>query len=277
MTGECWNPHTKTDIAYPKAKKKPQPDGRRNTNTIKSNPIFPKWVINNLKNNNTKEVLPLLWRFCASYQASQPGISGKQTGNPRGIWLWRRVGFDYRTSTGLGEIETPLLEGTNKTLCALGPGGRNSDTTGDWARSTCGCLRTSSRGMAGSGLPWGQVHWRQHSWDTHLGVSPHRGCHEPYHKASRIQNWVASGQTTTRRERSPTYQKTVGLKFYWARPCPPEKDLHSLPHSQPSHQEACTSLLSSSTRGQTEERRTTSPQSKELIPQSQKANQNEKK
>ena len=203
MTGECWNPHTKTDIAYPKAKKKPQPDGRRNTNTIKSNPIFPKWVINNLKNNNTKEVLPLLWRFCASYQASQPGISGKQTGNPRGIWLWRRVGFDYRTSTGLGEIETPLLEGTNKTLCALGPGGRNSDTTGDWARSTCGCLRTSSRGMAGSGLPWGQVHWRQHSWDTHLGVSPHRGCHEPYHKASRIQNWVASGQSTNREGAQP--------------------------------------------------------------------------
>ena len=29
--------------------------------------------------------------------------SGKGTGNPQGIWLWRLVGFDYRTSTGLGK------------------------------------------------------------------------------------------------------------------------------------------------------------------------------
>ena len=28
--------------------------------------------------------------------------SGKGTENPQGIWLWRPVGFDYRTSTGLG-------------------------------------------------------------------------------------------------------------------------------------------------------------------------------
>ena len=36
------------------------------------------------------------------------------------------------------------------------------------------------------------------------------------------------------------------------------------------HQEVCTSLLSSSTRGQTEETRTTSPQSEELIPHHRK-------
>ena len=29
--------------------------------------------------------------------------SGKETKTPQGIWLWRPVGFDYRTSTGLGK------------------------------------------------------------------------------------------------------------------------------------------------------------------------------
>ena len=32
--------------------------------------------------------------------------------------------FDYRTSTGLGETETPFLEGTHKVVCTLGPRGK---------------------------------------------------------------------------------------------------------------------------------------------------------
>ena len=43
--------------------------------------------------------------------------SDRETGNPLGIWSWSPVEFDYRTSTGLGERETPVLEGTNKILC----------------------------------------------------------------------------------------------------------------------------------------------------------------
>ena len=31
------------------------------------------------------------------------------------------VGFDCRTLTGLGETETPLLEGTHKVVCTSGP------------------------------------------------------------------------------------------------------------------------------------------------------------
>ena len=38
-----------------------------------------------------------------------------------------------------------------------------------------------------------------------------------------------------------------GLKFYWARPCPPEQD-PVFPTTSPSHQEAYTSLLTSSIR-----------------------------
>ena len=42
--------------------------------------------------------------------------SDKRTGNPQGIWTWRPVGFDCKTFTGPGVKETPVLEGTNKTL-----------------------------------------------------------------------------------------------------------------------------------------------------------------
>ena len=44
--------------------------------------------------------------------------SGKGTETSQGIWLWRPVGFNYRTYTGLGNT---LLEGRNKILCAPRP------------------------------------------------------------------------------------------------------------------------------------------------------------
>ena len=56
---------------------------------------------------------------------------------------------------------------------------------------------------------------------------------------------------TTEREHSPTHQQKIGLKVYWAWPWPPEKDL-VFPTANPSHQDACTSLFSSSIRGQRE-------------------------
>ena len=43
--------------------------------------------------------------------------SKKGSNNPQGTWPWRPVGFEYRTATGLGKMETPpVLEGTNKIL-----------------------------------------------------------------------------------------------------------------------------------------------------------------
>ena len=47
-----------------------------------------------------------------------------------------------------------------------------------------------------------------------------------------------------------THQQTIVLNIYWAWPCPPKQD-PVFPKASPSHQEACTSLLSSSIRGQT--------------------------
>ena len=52
-------------------------------------------------------------------------------------------------------------------------------------------------------------------------------------------------------EHSPIHQQIIGLKTYWALTCPLGQDL-DFPRASPSHQEASTSLLSSSIRGQTE-------------------------
>ena len=38
------------------------------------------------------------------------------------------MGFYCRTSTGLGGIEIPLVEGTNRILCALGVQGKGAVT-----------------------------------------------------------------------------------------------------------------------------------------------------
>ena len=99
-----------------------------------------------------------------------------------------------------------------------------------------------------SGLPQGQGHWLQQSKEPwHAGRGPFEGgCHSHYYPYCSL----ALGQTT-RREHSPIHQQKIGLKTYWAWPCPPEQDPVFCTASS-SHQEACTSFLSSSIRGQTE-------------------------
>ena len=107
------NKQTNKYTPHPQPKDKPQQDGRRSAIMIKSNPILARWITHKLRNNNTKEVLPLLWMFCTPHQASQPGDQTKEL-NLQGIWpAW----FDYRFSTGLRETKTPVLEGTNNILC----------------------------------------------------------------------------------------------------------------------------------------------------------------
>ena len=107
--------------------------------------------------------------------------SSRGTEKPQGIWFWRPVGFDYRTSIGLGK----------QTL-----GGR---------KHNCMCTRTQNKGAVtpqeteadlpvsvqealveawvNSGLPQGQGHWIQQSWEVPLaGISPFEGDHHyPYH------------------------------------------------------------------------------------------------
>ena len=107
----------------------------------------------------------------------------------------------------------------------------------------------------GRGSPQGQEHWK-----VPLAVNLPGVPHLPYCGAHRPQGWVASGQTTTReRVQLSTHQKIIGLKLYWAGPCPPEQD-PVFPIASPSHQEANTSLLASSIRGEADEARSTASQ-----------------
>ena len=127
--------------------------------------------------------------------------SGNRRRNSYRIRLWRLAGFDCRTSTGLGETETPLLEGTHKVVCASGPRGRSSDPIGDWTRPTCYCWRVSCRDGGGLCLT---MRTRTRAAEV-LGSNP---WHEPSQSLSlappkslgRLQCWVASDQTTNREE-----------------------------------------------------------------------------
>lgn len=50
--------------------------------------------------------------------------SGNGRRRRKRIWLWKPGGFDCRTSTGLGETETLLLDGTQKVSCTPGSRGK---------------------------------------------------------------------------------------------------------------------------------------------------------
>ena len=95
------------------------------------------------------------------------------------------------------------------------------------------------RSLAGY-RPWGRKESDKTEWLTHT------------------YSWITLGKKQTGRECNPTHQRIIGLKLYWARPCPPEQEL-VFPTTSPSHKEVYTSLLASSIRGQTEVR-TTVPQ-----------------
>ena len=144
---------TKNNIPYPKTNKKPQWDGGKSTITIKSNPTptewVTQWVTHNLENNNTKEVLPLLWRLITGL----PQDWGKQR-----LQSWR------------AQIKSCMHQD---------PEERSSDPTAEPVQETKPKLCASVEGFpveawVGRGLPQGQGHWQQQSWKFPFGVSPLR-------------------------------------------------------------------------------------------------------
>ena len=114
------------------------------------------------------------------------------------------MGFDCRTSTGLGETETPFLEGTHKVEYASGPRGRSSDPIGDGTRPTYWCWRVSCRDGGWLCLTVGT---RTLAAEV-LGGTPWCGPSQspplaPPGSLGRLQCWVASGQTTNREGTQP--------------------------------------------------------------------------
>ena len=74
-----------------------------------------------------------------------------------GIWLWRPVGFYYRTCTGLRK---QTIEGhQKKPHVHQDPGERSSDPTRDWARLACECPGSLAEAWMDSGLLQGIGHW----------------------------------------------------------------------------------------------------------------------
>ena len=130
--------------------------------------------------------------------------SGNGRRNSQRIRIWRLAGFDCRTLTGLGETETPLLEGTHKVVCTSGPRDKEQwphrrlnqthllvlegllQRWGGWLWLTEG-TRTLTAEVLGS------TPWREPPWSPPL----------PHQRACRCQCWVASGQTTNREGTQP--------------------------------------------------------------------------
>ena len=76
-------------------------------------------------------------------------------------------GFDHRNFTGLREIETPLLEGTQRFQAHWeGPRGKSSDFIRAWPNLPAG-LRGSS-GDVGGGC--GSLQGQKHLWWMYLGA-----------------------------------------------------------------------------------------------------------
>ena len=169
--------------------------------------------------------------------------SGKGTNNPQGILFggqWDLIAELPRTGNRF-EVNVCLYKQSTKLCAHQKPRDRSSVPTRDWPRLPCECP-----GVSGGVLGWqwpavGSSHWIQHCVHKSFWRSPLLKLPLPQ---------FASGQTTGR-EHSLTHQQRVGLKIYWAWLRPSEWDLVS-PTVTLSHQEASTSLLSLSIRGQTE-------------------------
>ena len=149
--------------------------------------------------------------------------SGNGRRNFQRIRLWRLVGIDCRTSRGLGETETLLLEGTHKIVCASGPRGKEQwphrrlnqtyllvlEGLLQWQGAAVahhGDKDTDSRSSGKYSLAWAFLE---------STVSPTK---RPVTSSYRLTSIYPQAKHLTGRELTPTHQQTSGLKFYWALP-----------------------------------------------------------
>ena len=120
---------------------------------------------------------------------------GKRTENPQRIWLWKPVGFNYRTSTGLGK---QTLGGYKKNLVCS----RSQEKGAVPWQETEPDFPVSVQESLGEAWVDSQGHWIQQSWEPwHAARSPSEGGHHyhhyPYHS-------LASGQTTEKKQPFPS-------------------------------------------------------------------------
>ena len=117
--------------------------------------------------------------------------SGKEAEIPPGIWFWRSVAFDYRTSTWLGK---QTLGGHKQTCTHQKPGEGSSDPRKDWVRLACECPGVPGRSV-GRGTDYNSA-----------GITPFEGgLHYPYLS-------LVSGQTTGRNT-DPHINRKLDYRF----------------------------------------------------------------
>ena len=217
---------TKNDTLHPKTKKKPQWDSRSGTITTKSNPIHAGWLTHKLENNYTTEVLTQEWKSWAPCQTSQPGGLARGR-SPQRIQLWRPVQFDHKNSTGLGQTETPLLEGAHRSCVHQDQGKRqlpHKRLGQTYLLVLEGLLQRRGEAVAHCrDKDTGSCSSGEYSLMWYLLeaaiFSPRPSPTQQHVGSTAGMPWV---KQPTGWEHSPTYQQTDCLKSSWALPCPPE-------------------------------------------------------
>ena len=108
------------------------------------------------------------------------------------------MGFDYRTSTGLGK---QTLRGHKQNLVHQDPGERSTDPNKRWPRLACECPGVSAGGVD---------QWWPAAGLGSVCMGPfEEGCHNLHY----LPHSLVSGQATGR-EHSPAHQQKIGLKIY---------------------------------------------------------------
>ena len=198
----------------------------------------------------TKEIISLSRKFYDPQQIFQPGDLGKGLRTPRefdfgGQWdlitELAHFGGQWDLITELAQDwGNRFSQGTIKTLCASGPS-RKEQWPHKRLSQTCLWASRSLQRRHRSAVLCCRV--------RALSAAAWTGTFEGgFHYLHYLHHSLVSGQTIGR-EHSPAYQQKIGLKIYWAWPCPSEQDPVS--HSVSlSHQEASISPLSFSIRGQ---------------------------
>ena len=123
--------------------------------------------------------------------------SSKRTRNPQGIWLW-----------GPWDLITELSQDWEKQRL-----GRYKQNLAHTRTQGQGARLNKTYLLVLEGLLWqprsAMAHCRDGDTGSRspgrcpLGVNPLGGHHEPYHRAYRLQGWVASGQTINREGAQP--------------------------------------------------------------------------
>jgi len=195
----------KKDAPYPKTKKKLQQDSERGTVTVKSNPIPARCVTHKLEKSNTKEVLPLLWRFWTPRQAFQLGDLTKGLGIPReftlkasGIWLQ-----DFHRTGGTRDSG---LEGHKQNLMHIKTqrkGAVTPQVIEPKQPARFGGPPVEAWVRRGSPQWWRYWQWQSGKVRLRSNGDPLGGHHWLDHRAHRLEGWVFSSQKTTREGGQP--------------------------------------------------------------------------